>query len=127
MGLLSCSWRPLVVVLIVVVLVLVALLMALVVAAVLMVLVGSVGIVVSPVTHKQIIRQYGECKLTTRHSNHHSHAPGGSVHSLAAAHHVADIPDGHNSLGYARHGSMSLWLGVHGHNHRHSGLEDGPT
>ena len=52
-GLLPCSWRPLIIVLIVVILVLVALLMAFVVAAVLMILVGGIGIVVSPVTREQ--------------------------------------------------------------------------
>ena len=48
MGLLPCSWRPLVVVLVIVVLILVAVLMALVIAAVLMVLIGGIGIIVSP-------------------------------------------------------------------------------
>ena len=68
-----------------------------------------------------------QSKPTTRHSNHHFHALDGGVHSLAAARHAEDIPDGRNSLDYARPGNMSLWLGVHGHNHCHSGLEDGPT
>lgn len=53
LGLLPCSWRPLIIVLIVVILVLVALLMAFVIAAVLMILVGGIGIVVSPVTNEQ--------------------------------------------------------------------------
>ena len=53
LGLLPCSWRPLVVILIVVVFVLVTLLMALVVAAVLLILVGGIGIVVSPVICEQ--------------------------------------------------------------------------
>lgn len=48
MGLLPCSRRPLVVVLIIVILILVALLMALIVPAVLMVLIGGISIVISP-------------------------------------------------------------------------------
>ena len=67
--------------------------------------------------------------LTTRHSNRHSRerSHAGVVHSLAFARYAADIPAGHNNLGYVRPGNMSLWLVVHGYSHRHNGLEDGPT
>ena len=127
MGLLPCSWRSLVVVLVIVVLVLIAVLLALVIAAVLMVLIGGIGIIVSPALISKTPTNLSKCKLTTRHSNHRSHALGGDARTFAIARHAADIPDGHNSLDCARLGNMSLWLGVRGHNHRRSGLEDGPT
>ena len=127
MGLLPCSWRPLIVVLVIVVLVLVAVLMALIIAAVLMVLIGGISIVVSPILISKTQTNVWKCKLTTRHSNHRFHALDVGAHTFVIAHHAADIPDGHNSLGYARLGNMSLWLGVRGHNHHRSGLEDGPT
>ena len=127
MGLLPCSWCPLIVVLVIVVLVLVAVLMALVIATVLMVLIGGISIVVSSALVSKTHTNVWKCKLTTRHSNHRSHALDVGAHIFVIARHAADIPDGHNSLDYARLGNMSLWLGVHGHNHRRNGLEDGPT
>ncbi len=101
--------------------------MALVVAAILVVLVGSVGVVVSPVTHEQNVRRLLKFRLTTRHSNRRSHCLAGGAHSLAAAHHAADILGGRNSLDCARPDNRNLWLGVDGHSHRRNGLEDGPT
>lgn len=68
-------------------------------------------------------------KLTIRHSNRHFHFHflAVDVHSLAAALHAADILAGRSSLGYARPDNMNPWHVAHGHNHRRSGLEDGPT
>ena len=104
--------------------------MTLVVAAVLLVLVGGIGIVVSTATREKNICQCVKPRLTTRHSNHHSHShslAAAGVHNPAAARHAAGIPAGRNSLDYARPDNMSLWLVVHGHSRRRSGLEDGPT
>lgn len=103
--------------------------MAVIVAAVLAVMVGGISIVVSPAIREQEIRPCVKSRLTTRHSNRHSHyhSPDAGVHSLAAARHAADIPAGHSNLDCARPGNMSLWLVVHGHSHRRSGLEDDPT
>lgn len=104
--------------------------MALIVAAVLLVLVGSIGIVVTPVAREQNVCGYGKPRLTTRHSSRRSHSQplaGAGDHSLGAARHAVDIPVGHNSLDCVRLGNMSLWLVVHGRSHHRSGLEGGPT
>ena len=107
MGLVPGSWRALIVVLIVVIVILVALLMALVVATILMVLVGSIGIIISPIIREQSFQLRLRSKLTTHHSNRRSHCLADGARSHVAARHAADIPGDRNTLDCAHPGNKN--------------------